>query len=127
MKLIASIDQGTTSTRCIFFDKKGEIVSVAQKEHEQIYPQPGWVEHNPEEIWKNTQEVIAQARIKKGIKIENIVACGITNQRETAVVWNQRTGKAYYNALVWQDTRVGKTVEKLEKEIGSDWIRAKTG
>jgi glycerol kinase len=127
MKLIASIDQGTTSTRCIFFDKKGEIVSVAQKEHEQIYPQPGWVEHNPEEIWKNTLEVIAQARIKNGIKIENIVACGITNQRETAVVWNKRTGKAYYNALVWQDTRVGKTVEKLEKEIGSDWIRAKTG
>jgi glycerol kinase len=127
MKLIASIDQGTTSTRCIFFDKKGEIVSVAQKEHEQIYPEPGWVEHNPEEIWKNTLEVIAQARIKKGIKIDQIAACGITNQRETTVVWNKRTGKAYHNALVWQDTRVGKKVEALEKEIGSDWFRQKTG
>jgi glycerol kinase len=127
MKLIASIDQGTTSTRCIFFDKKGEIVSVAQKEHQQIYPQAGWVEHNPEEIWHNTLEVIAQARIKKEIKIENILACGITNQRETTVVWNKRTGKAYYNAIVWQDTRVGKRVEELEKTIGNDWFRAKTG
>lgn len=127
MKLIASIDQGTTSTRCIFFDKKGNIVSVAQKEHEQIFPQPGWVEHNTEEIWHNTLEVIANARIKKEIKISNIVACGITNQRETTVVWNKRTGKPYYNALVWQDTRVGKRVEELEKTIGSDWFRAKTG
>lgn len=127
MKLIASIDQGTTSTRCIFFDKKGNIVSVSQKEHEQIFPQPGWVEHNTEEIWHNTLEVIANARIKKEIKINNIVACGITNQRETTVVWNKRTGKPYYNALVWQDTRVGKRVEELEKAIGSDWFRAKTG
>ena len=127
MKLIASIDQGTTSTRCIFFDKKGNIVSVAQKEHEQIFPQPGWVEHNTEEIWHNTLEVIANARIKKEIKIDSIAACGITNQRETTVVWNKRTGKPYYNALVWQDTRVGKRVEELEKAIGSDWFRAKTG
>lgn len=127
MKLIASIDQGTTSTRCIFFDKKGNIVSVSQKEHEQIFPQPGWVEHNTEEIWHNTLEVIANARIKKEIKINDIVACGITNQRETTVVWNKRTGKPYYNALVWQDTRVGKRVEELEKAIGSDWFRAKTG
>lgn len=127
MKLIASIDQGTTSTRCIFFDKKGQIVSVAQKEHEQIYPQPGWVEHNAEEIWLNTQEVIANARIAKNIKLEDIMACGITNQRETAVVWNRKTGKPYYNALVWQDTRVGKRVDALEKEIGSAWFRDKTG
>ncbi len=127
MKLIASIDQGTTSTRCIYFNKKGNIISSAQKEHEQIFPKPGWVEHNPEEIWHNTLEVIAQARIKKEISISNIVACGITNQRETAVVWNKNTGKAYYNALVWQDTRVGKRVEALEKEIGSDWFREKTG
>ena len=108
MKYIASIDQGTTSTRCIIFDKKGNIVSVGQKEHEQIYPKPGWVEHNSEEIWKNTLEVIAKARINKNIKVEDIAACGITNQRETAVVWNKRTGKAYYNAIVWQDTRVGR-------------------
>ncbi len=127
MNYIASIDQGTTSTRCIFFDKKGKIISVAQKEHEQIFPQPGWVEHNPEEIWRNTQEVIANARIKHQIKIENILACGITNQRETTVVWNRRTGKAYYNALVWQDTRVGKRVDELEKTTGSQWFRDKTG
>lgn len=127
MKYIASIDQGTTSTRCIIFDKKGNIVSVGQKEHEQIYPQPGWVEHNPEEIRKNTLEVIAQARIEKNIALTDIAACGITNQRETTVVWNKRTGKPYYNALVWQDTRVGKTVEALEKEVGSDWFREKTG
>jgi glycerol kinase len=127
MKVIASIDQGTTSTRCIFFDKKGEIVSVAQKEHEQIFPQPGWVEHNPDEIWKNTLEVIAKARIQKSIKIEDIVACGITNQRETAVVWNRKTGKPYYNALVWQDTRVGKRVDALEAEIGSAFFRERTG
>lgn len=127
MNYIASIDQGTTSTRCIFFDKKGKIISVAQKEHEQIFPQPGWVEHNPEEIWRNTQEVIASARIKHQIKIENILACGITNQRETTVVWNRRTGKPFYNALVWQDTRVGKRVDELEKTVGSQWFRKKTG
>ena len=127
MNYIASIDQGTTSTRCIFFDKKGKIISVAQKEHEQIFPQPGWVEHNPEEIWRNTQEVIANARIKQQIKIENILACGITNQRETTVVWNRRTGKPYYNALVWQDTRVGKRVDELERTTGSQWFRDKTG
>jgi glycerol kinase len=127
MKVIASIDQGTTSTRCIFFDKKGQIVSSAQKEHEQIYPQPGWVEHNPEEIWKNTLEVIAKARIKKEIKIQDILACGITNQRETTVIWNKNTGKPYYNAIVWQDTRVGKRVDELEKSHGSAFFRKKTG
>lgn len=127
MKYIASIDQGTTSTRCIIFDRKGNIVSVGQKEHEQIYPKPGWVEHNPEEIWKNTLEVIALARINKNIKVEDISACGITNQRETTVVWNRRTGKAYYNALVWQDTRVGDVVNTLEKSTGSQWFREKTG
>ncbi|MGL4629933.1 MAG: glycerol kinase GlpK [Leadbetterella sp.] len=127
MKVIASIDQGTTSTRCIFFDKKGQIVSVAQKEHKQIYPQPGWVEHDPDEIWKNTLEVIAKARINKEIKIQDILACGITNQRETTVVWNKHTGKPYYNALVWQDTRVGKTVEEFEKSHGSAFFREKTG
>lgn len=127
MKYVAAIDQGTTSTRCIIFDRKGNIVSVGQKEHEQIYPKPGWVEHNPEEIWKNTLEVIALARINKNIKVEDISACGITNQRETTVVWNRRTGKAYYNALVWQDTRVGDVVNALEKNTGSQWFREKTG
>jgi len=127
MKYVASIDQGTTSTRCIIFDKKGEIVSVAQKEHEQIYPKPGWVEHNSEEIWKNTLEVIALARIDKNIKLEDIAACGITNQRETAVVWNKITGKAYYNAIVWQDTRVGETVNALTKSHGSQFFQDRTG
>ncbi|RFS15987.1 glycerol kinase GlpK [Emticicia sp. C21] len=127
MKYIASIDQGTTSTRCIIFDRKGTIVSVGQKEHEQIYPKPGWVEHNPEEIWKNTLEVIARARIEKSIKTEDIVACGITNQRETAVVWNKRTGKAYYNAIVWQDTRVDDTVKALTKSHGSQFFQDRTG
>ncbi len=127
MKYIASIDQGTTSTRCIIFDKKGNIFSVAQKEHEQIYPKPGWVEHNSEEIWKNTLEVIALARIDKNIKLEEIAACGITNQRETAVVWNKKTGKAYYNALVWQDTRVGDTVNALTKSHGSQFFQDRTG
>ncbi len=127
MKYIAAIDQGTTSTRCIFFDKKGKIISVAQKEHEQIYPNPGWVEHNPEEIWKNTLEVVARARIDKHIEIQDIAAVGITNQRETSVVWNKKTGKPYYNALVWQDTRTGDLVSALEKSTGSDWFRERTG
>jgi glycerol kinase len=127
MKYIASIDQGTTSTRCIIFDRKGNIVSVGQKEHEQIYPKPGWVEHNSEEIWKNTLEVIAKARIEKSIKTEDVAACGITNQRETTVVWNKRTGKAYYNAIVWQDTRVDEAVKALTKSHGSQFFQDRTG
>ncbi|UBM57834.1 glycerol kinase GlpK [Marinilongibacter aquaticus] len=127
MKFIAAIDQGTTSTRCIIFNKKGEMVSVGQKEHRQIFPKPGWVEHDPNEIWKNTMEVIAASRINDNISVREIAACGITNQRETAVVWNKRTGRAYYNAIVWQDTRVGKRVDSLEAEIGSAWFKEKTG
>ncbi|MGR3811585.1 glycerol kinase GlpK [Jiulongibacter sp. NS-SX5] len=127
MKYIAAIDQGTTSTRCIIFNKKGEIVSVGQKEHEQIFPKAGWVEHNPEEIRQNTLEVVANARIKANLSSGDIAACGITNQRETTMVWNKKTGKPYYNAIVWQDTRVGKIVDQLEKEIGSEWFKKKTG
>jgi glycerol kinase len=126
-KYVAAIDQGTTSTRCILFDRQGTIVSVGQKEHEQIYPKPGWVEHNPDEIWKNTLEVIALARIKASVTSADIAAVGITNQRETTVVWNRRTGKPYYNALVWQDTRTGELVAKYEKEGGIDRFRAITG
>ncbi len=126
-KYVAAIDQGTTSTRCILFDRQGTIVSVGQKEHEQIYPKPGWVEHNPDEIWKNTLEVIALARIKASVTAADIVAIGITNQRETTVVWNKRTGKAYHNALVWQDTRTGALVASYEKEGGIDRFRATTG
>lgn len=126
-KYVAAIDQGTTSTRCILFDRQGNIVSVGQKEHEQIYPKPGWVEHNPDEIWKNTLEVIALARIKASITAAEVAAIGITNQRETTVVWNQRTGKPYHNALVWQDTRTGELVARYEKEGGIDRFRATTG
>jgi glycerol kinase len=127
MKVIAAIDQGTTSTRCIFIDRKGEIISVAQKEHQQLFPKPGWVEHDPMEIAHNTLEVIARARISKHIQLSQIVACGITNQRETTVVWNKRTGKPYYNALVWQDTRVAELADKLESSVGTAFFREKTG
>lgn len=126
-KYVAAIDQGTTSTRCILFDRQGNIVSVGQKEHEQIYPKPGWVEHNPDEIWKNTLEVIALARIKASITATDVAAVGITNQRETTVVWNCRTGKPYHNALVWQDTRTGELVSRFEKEGGIDRFRETTG
>lgn len=126
-KYVAAIDQGTTSTRCILFDKQGNIVSVAQKEHEQIYPKPGWVEHNPEEIWKNTLEVIAQARIARSISLDDIAAAGITNQRETTVVWNRKTGRPYYNAIVWQDTRTSEMVRFHEEKEIDNWWRITTG
>ncbi len=126
-RYIAAIDQGTTSTRCILFDKRGTIVSTGQKEHQQLYPQPGWVEHHPDEIWKNTLEVIAMARIQASVAATDIAAIGITNQRETTVVWNKRTGKPYYNAIVWQDTRTGDYVAALEKKGGADQFRQLTG
>lgn len=124
---IAAIDQGTTSTRCIVFDRQGQIVSLAQKEHKQIYPQPGWVEHDPEEIWKNTLEVIALARIKAKLSVQDIAAVGITNQRETTVVWNRRTGKPYYNAIVWQDMRTAELVNQYSADGGQDRFRSQTG
>ncbi len=124
---IGSIDQGTTSSRFIIFNKAGEIISVGQKEHEQIYPQAGWVEHNPDEIWKNTQEVIGLALGKANLSAKDIAAVGITNQRETTVVWNKHTGKPYYNAIVWQDTRVGSELAELAKDGGMDRFRDKTG
>jgi glycerol kinase len=124
---IGAIDQGTTSTRFIVFDRGGRVVSVAQKEHEQIYPSPGWVEHNPEEIWQRTREVIAEAMTKGKLQPQDLAAIGITNQRETTVVWNRKTGKALANALVWQDTRVADHVSELAKAGGQDRFRAKTG
>ena len=124
---IGSIDQGTTSSRFIIFNKGGDIISVGQKEHKQIYPQAGWVEHDPAEIWKNTQEVIGLALGKANLSAKDIAAVGITNQRETTVAWNKHTGKAYYNALVWQDTRVGNELTELAKDGGMDRFRAKTG
>jgi glycerol kinase len=124
---IGSIDQGTTSSRFIIFNKAGEIISMGQKEHEQIYPQAGWVEHDSAEIWQNTQEVIGLALGKANLSVSDLAAVGITNQRETTVVWNKKTGKAYYNALVWQDTRVGSELSELAKDGGMDRFRAKTG
>jgi glycerol kinase len=124
---IGAIDQGTTSTRFIVFDRGGRVVTIAQKEHEQIYPRPGWVEHNAEEIWQRTREVIADATAKGGVRPADLAAVGITNQRETTVVWNRRTGKPVTNALVWQDTRVTDYVAELAKSGGQDRFRDKTG
>jgi glycerol kinase len=124
---IGAIDQGTTSTRFIVFDRPGRIVAVAQKEHEQIYPQPGWVEHDANEIWRRTQDVIAGALDQRGLRPSDLAAIGITNQRETAVVWHRQTGVPVYNALVWQDTRVADAVAELARHGGPDRFRAKTG
>ena len=124
---IGSIDQGTTSSRFIIFNKAGDIISMGQKEHQQIYPQAGWVEHDSDEIWQNTQEVIGLALGKANLSVSDLAAVGITNQRETTVVWNKKTGKAYYNALVWQDTRVGSELSELAKDGGIDRFRSKTG
>jgi glycerol kinase len=124
---IGAIDQGTTSTRFCVFDAAGKTVAVAQKEHQQIYPQPGWVEHDPEEIWQATQGVIAQALQQGKLRAADLAAIGITNQRETAVLWNRKTAKPVANALVWQDTRVNDYVAELSREGGADRFRRKTG
>ncbi len=124
---IGAIDQGTTSSRFIVFDRSGRVVTIAQKEHEQIYPKPGWVEHSAEEIWQRTREVIAEAMTKGGLAPKDLAAIGITNQRETTVVWNRKTGKPVANALVWQDTRVADYVSELAKTGGQDRFRAQTG
>ena len=124
---IGAIDQGTTSTRFIVFDRGGRIVATAQKEHEQIYPKPGWVEHNPDEIWARTQEVIAEALKSMALTAKDLAAVGITNQRETTVVWNRKTGKPVYNAIVWQDTRTADYVAEFSREGGQDRFRRRTG
>jgi glycerol kinase len=123
---IASIDQGTTSTRCMIFDHRGQVVTVAQKEHRQIYPQPGWVEHDPMEIWQCTREVVKEAVQKSGHS-DSIAGLGITNQRETALVWDRHTGQPYYNAIVWQDTRTKDICDRLAQAGGQDRFRARTG
>jgi len=130
-KYIAAIDQGTTSTRCMIFDHGGHVVAVDQKEHKQIYPKPGWVEHDPLEIWARTQEVI-QGALKEVLSdqssvVSEIAAIGVTNQRETTVVWDKTTGKPVYNAIVWQDTRTDALCNELAKDGGQDRLRAKTG
>jgi glycerol kinase len=126
-KYVAAIDQGTTSTRCMIFDHRGGVVSIAQKEHEQIFPQPGWVEHDPVEIWERTRTVTQEAVTLAQARPGDIAAVGITNQRETALVWNRRTGKPYYNAIVWQDTRTDQIINELARDGGQDRYRAQTG
>lgn len=124
---IMALDAGTTSSRCILFDRKGNICSVAQREFQQIYPHPGWVEHNPMRIWSSQIGVAAEAMGKLGAGPENIAAVGITNQRETTIVWDKATGQPVYNAIVWQCRRTADMIEELTKDGFGDYIRQKTG
>ncbi len=126
-KFILSFDQGTTSSRAIVFDHEGSIRSVAQKEFEQIFPKPGWVEHNPKEIWSSQAAVAAEAITKIGINGLNVAAIGITNQRETTIIWDRETGEPVYNAIVWQDRRTAKYCDTLKEQGYQDMIREKTG
>ncbi len=126
-KYSAAIDQGTTSTRFMVFDHAGKVVGIDQMEHEQIYPKPGWVEHDPLQIWQRTQAVIAGALQKSNLQASDISAIGVTNQRETTIVWEKATGKPIYNAIVWQDTRTDIICNELAKEGGQDRFRAKVG
>ncbi|MFL5888283.1 MAG: glycerol kinase GlpK [Solirubrobacteraceae bacterium] len=123
----AALDQGTTSTRCMIFDHGGQVVAVEQLEHEQIYPQAGWVEHDANEIWQRTREVMDGALTKSRASASDIAALGITNQRETAVVWDKTTGEPVYNAIVWQDTRTDKICDELAADGGQDRFRQTTG
>jgi glycerol kinase len=124
---VGAIDQGTTSTRFMVFDKQGAIIASEQKEHRQIYPRPGWVEHDASEIWHNTLEVIATTLERAGLGPGNLAAVGITNQRETTLIWDRNTGQPLHNALVWQDTRVDDLVATYAREGGQDRFRAQTG
>ncbi|AFA72732.1 glycerol kinase GlpK [Gordonia polyisoprenivorans VH2] len=124
---VASIDQGTTSTRAMVFDRRGRVVSVEQLEHRQIFPRAGWVEHDPAEIWRNTRRVVAAALASADLNVDDIVACGLTNQRETTVAWDRSTGEPLHNAIVWQDTRTGALCEELGGDAGVDRYRTRTG
>lgn len=124
---ILSLDQGTTSSRAIIFDQSGSVIAVAQKEFRQIFPQPGWVEHDPGEIWSTQLGVAAEAISKAGLSTENIAAIGITNQRETTVVWERATGKPIYNAIVWQDRRTAAFCDELKTQGKAQLIKDKTG
>jgi glycerol kinase len=124
---LGAIDQGTTSTRFIIFDRSGRIVACEQREHQQIYPRAGWVEHDPEEIWRRTQEVIAGAMQQSALAPSDIAAIGITNQRETTVLWNRKTGAPIHNAIVWQDTRVADLVAEFARDGGQGRFRMQTG
>ena len=127
MSYILALDQGTTSSRAIVFDRHGRIQSIAQKEFEQIFPRPGWVEHDPNEIWSSQAGVATEALTRAGLSARDVAAVGITNQRETAVVWDRRTGQPVYNAIVWQDRRTAATCDRLKEEGHEQLIREKTG
>jgi glycerol kinase len=126
-RYVGAIDQGTTSTRFIVFGRGGEVIASAQKEHRQLLPRPGWVEHDALEIWQNTLEVIEKALSGAALEASDLAAVGITNQRETTLLWDRRTGKPLYHAIVWQDTRVAPEVAALAREGGQDRFRDKTG
>lgn len=126
-KYIMALDQGTTSSRCIIFDKEGRICGMAQKEFDQIYPEPGWVEQNPREIWSSQLSVLAEAIAVSGVTPEDIAGIGITNQRETTIVWDRKTGEPVYNAIVWQCRRTAKMIDQLKEEGFDKVIRKKTG
>jgi len=124
---VAAVDQGTTSTRCMVFNHAGEVVAIHQLEHQQIYPRPGWVEHDPLEVLANTRQVVDAALGKAGLSPADLAALGVTNQRETTVVWNPKTGQPYYNAIVWQDTRTDKICQELAREGGQERFREAVG
>jgi glycerol kinase len=126
-KYVGALDQGTTSNRFIIFDHHGRIVGLDQKEHEQIFPQPGWVEHNPVEIWQNTRDVIRGALANAGLTGSDLAAIGITNQRETTLIWDKNTGEPFSNAVVWQCTRTDEICRQLMRDRGQNRFRAKTG
>ena len=126
-RYVLALDQGTTSSRAIVFDRKGSIIAVAQKEFTQVYPQPGWVEHDPMEIWSSQMEVIANVLAKNGLQLSQMAAIGITNQRETTVVWERDTGRPIYNAIVWQDRRTADFCDQLKNEGRVAEIQEKTG
>src|SRR5688572_2602879 len=124
---ILALDQGTTSSRAILFDQHGAIRASAQKEFTQYFPQPGWVEHDPEEIWSSQYSVMAEAMAKQNVQTSDIAAIGITNQRETTIVWDRETGKPVFNAIVWQDRRTAAFCDSLKQSGHESMIRSKTG
>ncbi|RYZ31914.1 MAG: glycerol kinase, partial [Propionibacteriaceae bacterium] len=126
-ELVAALDQGTTSTRCMLFDHDGREVARHQLEHEQIMPRSGWVEHDPDEIWERTRTVAKKALRRAKADLSDVAAVGITNQRETTMVWDRRTGRPCYNAIVWQDTRTDKIAAALERDGHADLIRERSG
>ncbi|NUP26600.1 MAG: glycerol kinase GlpK [Nocardia sp.] len=127
MRYVAAVDQGTTSSRCILFDRQGQIAGVAQREHEQIFPKPGWVEHDPETLWRNTEFVLGAVLDEAGLTATDIAAVGVTNQRETTVVWERDTGRPIHNAIVWQDTRTDRLCTELAGTQGADRYSDRTG